>query len=65
VGGTKADDATDRISPHGYSVTDDEKVYLRRLCDGPADAHEFVDALAADPSVSRRQGGPTGRAGGP
>jgi len=43
------DDATERISPHGYSVTIDEKRYLRCLCDGPKDAHEIADTLAADP----------------
>lgn len=43
----------DRISPEGYSVTADEKRYLRCLCDGPKDPHEIADEVAADPSVSK------------
>lgn len=43
----------ERISPHGYAVTDDEKRYLRQLCDGPEDAHELANDLAADPSVEK------------
>jgi hypothetical protein len=47
------EDGKERISPHGYAVTDDKKLYLRRLCDGPKDAHDLVDDLAADPSVEK------------
>jgi len=43
----------DRISPEGYSVADDEKMYLRQLYDMPNDTHEIADALAADPPVSK------------
>ena len=48
--------ARERISPHGYNVTDDEKLYLRRLCDGPKDAYELANELADDPSVEKEHG---------
>lgn len=53
-------ESRERISPHGYSVTDDERLYLQALCDGPkrpaeiatelADAGVTATELALDPS---------------
>lgn len=46
----------ERMSLKGYSVTEDEKRYLRRLCDVPKDAHELANELADDPSVEKEHG---------
>lgn len=43
----------ERVSPEGYSVTADEKRYLRCLCGGAKTAEQIADELAADPAVSK------------
>jgi hypothetical protein len=45
-------DGKERISPEGYSVTADEKQYLRCLCGGSKTAEQIADEVAADPVVS-------------
>jgi hypothetical protein len=40
----------ERISPEGYSITEDEQAYPRQLCDGPKRPMEVAVALSGDPS---------------
>jgi len=46
------DGGTERISPEGYSVTDDERLYLQALCDGPKRPAEIATELAESGAIA-------------